>query len=137
MGHYDAPVRNTRQRTYMLKLLQSTKEHPSAQWLYERMKPKFPQLSFSTVYRNLGILEKTGQLQRLACGNAFDRYDGNTTPHSHFYCHQCGSVYDIDLGPIEKAALSEADRCCHAVEGCSVTFYGTCKNCRTANNIKE
>jgi len=121
----------------MLRLLRATDEHPSAQWLYEKMRPKFPRLSFSTVYRNLGILEKTGQLQRLTCGSAFDRYDGNVVPHSHFYCRQCGSLYDIDAGPIEQAAISDASRCRHAVEGCSVTFYGICENCRKANNIKE
>jgi Fur family transcriptional regulator, peroxide stress response regulator len=137
LPHYDAPVRNTRQRKYMLELLKATDAHPSAQWLFEKMKPEFPHLSFSTVYRNLGILEKEGALQRLTCGNAFDRYDGNAAPHSHFFCRRCGAVYDVDLGPVENTALSGVNRCEHSIEGCSVTFYGICENCRKANNIKE
>lgn len=135
MAHYDAPVRNTRQRKYMLELLKSTDAHPSAQWLLKKMKPDFPHLSFSTVYRNLGVLEKEGALQRLTCGNTFDRYDGNTAPHSHFFCRKCGSVYDVDMGPVEKNALLGANRSPHNIEGCSVTFYGICENCRKANNI--
>lgn len=130
----NAAVRNTRQRKYMLELLQSTDSHPSAQWLYERMKPQFPHLSFSTVYRNLGILEREGQLLRLTCGNEFDRYDGNTMPHSHFFCRDCGKVYDVDFGPIERTALEAAQICSHAVEGCNITFYGLCENCRKAND---
>ena len=133
MKHENLPVRNTRQRKYMLELLQSTDSHPNAQWLFERMKPQFPNLSFSTVYRNLGILEREGQLLRLTCGNDFDRYDGNTAPHSHFYCRDCGKVYDVDLGPIERSALEAAQGCMHEVEGCSITFYGFCENCRKAN----
>ena len=114
----------------MLRLLKSTDAHPNAQWLYERMKPEFPRLSFSTVYRNLDILEKEGELQRLTCGNAFDRYDGNTAPHSHFFCRLCGEVYDVDFGSVEQSALEHAQRCAHKVEGCGVTYYGVCENCQ-------
>lgn len=119
----------------MLELLKSTDTHPSAQWLYDSMKAKFPRLSFSTVYRNLGILEKEGELQRLTCGNAFDRYDGNAAPHSHFFCRQCGAVYDVDLGPVEQYALSVKERCAHHIEGCSVTFFGVCENCQGRSSI--
>lgn len=133
VSHYDAPVRNTKQRQYMLTLLKSTDTHPSAQWLFERMKPKFPRLSFSTVYRNLDVLEREGALQRLSCGNAFDRYDCNAAPHSHFFCRLCGNVYDVDLGPVEASAMDRADCCTHRVEGCSVTYYGVCETCRKAD----
>ncbi len=125
-------VRNTQQRKYMLELLRSTNTHPNALWLYEQMKPCFPNLSFSTVYRNLGILEREGELQRLSCGNTFDRYDGNTMPHSHFFCRKCGEVYDVSPGAMVRAALSEIQHCQHSVEGCSVTYYGVCKNCLKA-----
>jgi Fe2+ or Zn2+ uptake regulation protein len=118
----------------MLELLKSTDTHPSAQWLYERMKPVFPRLSFSTVYRNLGILEREGALQRLTCGSAFDRYDGNAAPHSHFSCRRCGSVYDVDFAPAETAAPGGAERSGHRVEGCSVTYYGVCENCQKADH---
>ena len=66
-------IRNTKQRKHLLELLQSTKSHPNAFWLYEKMRPAFPHLSLSTVYRNLGILEDQGLIQRLSCGAAFDR----------------------------------------------------------------
>lgn len=135
--HYDAPVRNTRQRKCMLELLKATDAHPSAQWLYEKMKPEFPRLSFSTVYRNLGVLEREGALQRLTCGNTFDRYDGNAAPHSHFFCRRCGAVYDVDPDPAEDSAPCGAGRSSHSIEGCSVTFFGTCENCLKANIIKE
>ena len=141
MAHYDAPVRNTRQRKYLLRLLMSTDAHPNAQWLFERMKAEFPRLSFSTVYRNLDILEKEGKLQRLTCGNAEGRYDGNAAPHAHFFCRRCGEVYDVDFGPIEQSVMQRVKRCSHNVEGCRVTYYGICKNCLKAknknNHIKE
>ena len=125
--------RNTKQRKCMLELLKSTTSHPNALWLYERMKPQFPNLSLSTVYRNLGILEKQGALQRLACGSSYDRYDGNAEMHSHFHCRACGRVYDIEANEIEKEAIKNAKDGGHLLQGCNVMFYGVCKDCQSMN----
>lgn len=122
-------LRNTKQRKYMLELLRSTDSHPNAFWLFEKMKPQFPRLSLSTVYRNLGILESQGLLQRLSCGATFDRYDGNVAMHSHFYCRECTRVYDINAAELEEKALESADCGGHTLEGCHITFYGVCDQC--------
>jgi len=130
------PLRNTKQRKYMLELLQSTDTHPNAFWLFEKMKPVFPNLSLSTVYRNLSILESQGLLQRLSCGGTFDRYDGNVAMHSHFYCHKCGRVYDLSARTLEDNALASADAGGHKLEGCHITFYGVCDQCLSNNENK-
>ena len=130
----DKPIRNTKQRTYMLELLQSTTSHPNAFWLYERMKPTFPNLSLSTVYRNLGILEQQGLLQRLACGSSYDRYDANTAMHTHFHCRQCGRVYDMDTEDIKNDILNSTKNTDHLLERCNITFYGICNKCKSLNN---
>lgn len=122
-------IRNTRQRRYLLELLKSTKSHPNAFWLYERMLPEFPHLSLSTVYRNLGILENQGLLQRLSCDGTFDRYDGDISLHSHFFCRKCGNVYDIDAKDIEKSASKHMCNEGHHIETCSITYYGVCSDC--------
>lgn len=123
-------IRNTKQRMHMLELLQSTDSHPNALWLYERMQPKFPNLSLSTVYRNLGILEDQGLLQRITCCSEFDRYDAETRDHSHFHCRVCNNVFDVNADDIEKYALTRAKCDGHCFEQCSVTFTGVCKHCR-------
>ena len=127
-------VRNTKQRKYMLELLQSTKSHPNAFWLYEQMRPAFPNLSLSTVYRNLSILETQGMIQRVACGGAFERYDADISMHSHFYCRQCGCVYDISTDGAEKNALQSISNIPHQLDGCHITYYGICENCLHKNN---
>ncbi len=121
--------RNTKQRQCLLDLLHSTISHPNAFWLFDKMKPMFPNLSLSTVYRNLGVLEQQGQIQRITCSNDYDRYDANTAMHSHFYCRECGRVYDIETNSIEKKMLESVDECPHSLEGCHVTFYGVCDKC--------
>lgn len=130
----DKQIRNTKQRTQLLELLRGTKSHPNALWLYEKMKPLFPNLSFSTVYRNLGILEKQGQLLRLPCPS-FDRYDGNTDVHTHFYCRKCERVYDIETG-VEDKVLKSFKEGAHTPEGCNIMFYGICEKCNS-RKLKE
>jgi Fur family peroxide stress response transcriptional regulator len=124
--------RNTKQRKQLLELLRSTKSHPNAFWLFERMEPHFPNLSLSTVYRNLGILENQGKLLRIPCPS-FDRYDGNTAVHTHFYCRACERVYDMDTGGIEAKVLSSIKQSPHSPEGCNIIFYGICENCNKEN----
>ena len=127
-------LRNTKQRQHLLELLSSTQSHPNAFWLYEKMLPKFPNLSLSTVYRNLGILEAQGLIQKLSCGGTFDRYDADISMHSHFYCKRCGHVYDIDVKAVEQSALCNAESGGHSFDGCQITFFGTCEQCRSAHN---
>ena len=122
-------VRNTKQRKHMLELLQSTSAHPNAFWLYERMRPSFPNLSLSTVYRNLSILEAQGMLQRVACGGTFERYDADVSIHSHFYCTQCGCVHDLCTDEAERKALESVASTPHKLEGCHITYYGLCASC--------
>jgi Fur family transcriptional regulator, peroxide stress response regulator len=124
-------IRNTKQRKTLHQLLCSTQSHPNAVWLYDRMKPEFPNLSLSTVYRNLGILEKQGLLLRLPC-LSFDRYDGNTAVHAHFYCRSCENVYDLKWEDVERKVL-ESYRGRHEADGCNIIFYGVCEKCKSKN----
>lgn len=132
MAIHDKAIRNTKQRKQLLELLCSTKSHPNALWLFERMKSDNPSLSLSTVYRNLGILESQGLLLRLPCPS-FDRYDGNTAMHTHFYCRECERLFDVDTQGLEKEALGSLKNSPHSPEGCNIMFYGLCEHCKKNN----
>jgi len=69
------PYRRSRQRERILELLQSTEAHPTASWLYARLRKEFARLSLGTVYRNIGVLIEQGLVSRIAFGSTFDRLD--------------------------------------------------------------
>ena len=50
----------SRQRETILKVLCSTTSHPTAAWIYERVREEIPKVSLGTVYRNLALLEEDG-----------------------------------------------------------------------------
>jgi Fur family peroxide stress response transcriptional regulator len=125
--------KRSRQRDSILSLLHSTKSHPTAAWIYESLKPEMPDLSLGTVYRNLKILELQGKLQVLHSGSGFDRFDGDTRPHYHLLCTQCGAVEDVDL-PVQHELEEKAKALLgHRISGHRLDFFGLCINCAAKN----
>lgn len=90
-------LRKSKQRRRILELLQHTRSHPTANWVYDQLKGEFPSLSLGNVYRNLNILVEQGVVERLDFGSTFDRYEAKIEPHVHFVCDSCGAIHDIDV----------------------------------------
>ena len=46
-------IRYSKKREAILEAIRSTDTHPTADWVYQTLKPTHPDLSLGTVYRNL------------------------------------------------------------------------------------
>ncbi len=124
-----SPYRRSKQRERILELLRSTDTHPTANWLFGKLKKEFPSLSMGTIYRNIGILVQQGLIGRIAFGSTFDRLDANVTDHYHFICEKCNAIFDLKL-PVERGLEKQVP----AAEGFvvhrhAVEFYGLCPKC--------
>ena len=121
--------RRSRQRERMLELLKGTDTHPTANWLYARMRKDFPDLSMGTVYRNLAVLAEQGIVSRIDFGSTFDRFDANTHHHYHFICDVCGAIIDLGL-PVDES-LNERVRAATGLEAKrhDIQFRGVCETC--------
>lgn len=120
----------SRKREAVLAALKGTKVHPTAEWIYQQLKPQYPDLSLGTVYRNLGRFQETGQAVSLGAIGGYERFDGDTSPHAHLVCRRCGAVVDV-YGALPQReqldAVSEKSGC--RVDSASVTFRGFCPEC--------
>ena len=122
--------KRSRQRERILALLQSTGCHPTADWIYERLKSEFPTLSMGTVYRNLNILMDQGLIKKIDFGSTFDRFEANIGPHYHFICERCGSIIDLEL-PVEQSLNERVNRTTpYSVHRHRIEFFGVCDRCR-------
>ena len=119
-----------RKRNAILTYLQQTKEHPSAEMVFQHLKPEIPDLSLGTVYRNLSIFKDKGQIMSLGSVGGVERFDGNITPHVHFICTDCSSVADLPAIAVPEE-LNREVKCQTGgqVAQCQLTFYGQCQNC--------
>ena len=128
--------RNSKQRNAILELLNSTKTHPTASWLYDRLREKHPSLSQGTVYRNLSILAEQSQIQVLRSGSTFDRFDADTSLHYHVICSQCGRVDDIDMQAESDREDTAAKASGYLVQSHRLDFYGICPECQGKNTAQ-
>ncbi len=96
-------IRYSKKREALLHELQETHCHPSAEWLFQRLKPTYPDLSLGTVYRNLAFFQEQGEIRSVGVVNGQERFDADTSNHCHFYCENCGAIEDLHGVALEEA----------------------------------
>ncbi|MDR0646277.1 MAG: transcriptional repressor [Elusimicrobiota bacterium] len=57
-------------------------------------------MSLGTVYRNLNLLAKIGEIKCLKGFDTKEHFDHNTFDHCHIKCSVCGIIEDIMLPKI-------------------------------------
>jgi Fur family peroxide stress response transcriptional regulator len=92
----------TPQRLAICKLLFSSKDHPSADQIYQEVKKQYPTISLATIYFTLDLLKDLGLLQELGFSDRSSRYDPNTSPHINIICPKCGKIYDYEAANVKK-----------------------------------
>lgn len=88
-------LRVTPQRQKVHEVLMEKMDHPTADMVFMRAKSKMPEISMATVYNCLDALVQCGMVRQVTLDRGATRYCPNMQDHSHFYCDECGSVYDI------------------------------------------
>lgn len=126
-----AARKHSKKRDAILECVRSTKEHPTADWVYSRLKATIPDLSLGTVYRNLAAFKQEGIITSVGVVDGMERFDYNTDPHVHFICSHCKAVIDVDDITVPDQ-LSEQVHC-GSVRECSLSFTGICNQCVTAD----
>jgi Fe2+ or Zn2+ uptake regulation protein len=132
-----AGLKLTPQRMAIVKELASDETHPTAQEIFERLKPGLPTMSFATVYNTLGALSSAGLCAAMSLAPGSGRFDPNMTPHHHVVCDVCGAVRDVPAGAaVAEGTLesSAARAVAHVAPGFDVRsveriFRGICAAC--------
>lgn len=118
--------RYSRQRERIYQAVHASREHPSAQMVYDLLREELPRLSLGTVYRNLHQMAQEGMLQELEGPTA--RFDACLAPHAHIRCTCCGRV--MDLSALEEPApVRSAAQAGWQVERYSLMLEGICPAC--------
>lgn len=130
--------KHSRKRDAILECLRSTDAHPSAEWVYSKLKPEIPDLSLGTVYRNLTLFKDEGEILSLGTVQGLERFDGRTDPHVHFVCTQCGRVIDLPGVELPEALIEAAQAAAQApITESRLTFYGPCSHCVKQNQNQD
>jgi Fur family peroxide stress response transcriptional regulator len=94
--------RATPQRIAIAQIVLNSKDHPTAEQVYQAVKKKYPTLSSATMYQTLHLLTEIGMLQELGFSDRGSRYDPNTSPHINIICRNCGKIQDYQAESVKK-----------------------------------
>ncbi|MCX7694638.1 MAG: transcriptional repressor [Caloramator sp.] len=124
----------TPQRYAIYKYLKSTKAHPSAEMIYEALRPDFPTMSLATVYKTVKTLIELGVVQELNVGEDNFRFDANVENHPHIVCTDCGRVDDIEDAVFEHLNKEVENYTNFKIKTHKLYFYGVCPKCQGEQN---
>lgn len=127
-------LRMTNQREMILEELRKSKDHLTADELYERVKKKMPRISLATVYRNLEILSEVGLIGKLEVSGRQKRFDWDVEGHDHVYCVQCHRIDNLKLDRESLGLLPPENVGGYQITGYRLEFSGLCEECRKKNN---
>ncbi|ADU65901.1 transcriptional repressor [Desulfurispirillum indicum] len=125
----DKGMKMTQQRRVILDVLRSTKQHPSAEWIYNQVRKIIPNVSLGTVYRNLNTLQQEGLVLEMNYGKGQSRYDGTVEPHYHVRCIQCGRIDDVEFDTYDHLHDQVESRTGFSISEHRLEFSGICPDC--------
>ncbi|MDY6914328.1 MAG: transcriptional repressor [Planctomycetota bacterium] len=130
-------LRLTRQRRVILGEFRTPGVHLTPDMVYDRVRRKVPNISLSTVYRNLEILSQQGLIKKIGVTGTQQCYDGGLHRHYHVRCTVCGKVSDISakpFGDLDSVARTASN---FKILGHELEFQGLCRKCKNNKNSRN
>lgn len=119
----------TKQREVVLQVIRDSREHLTANEVFDNAKGLLPTISFATVYNSLRFLKDAGHIAEIQFGNGASRFDKMTSRHDHALCNKCGKLVDMELDlPAELVKLA-AEYSQFKPESLELTLRGLCPDC--------
>lgn len=120
--------RQTIQKDLVLQAVLSSCGHPDAEEVYQMIAAKHPNVSRSTVYRNLHNLVDENKIRLVKVLDGAEHFDRTLEWHYHIQCTMCNRVADITLEEHEKESIVDASG--YEVQGKEVVYRGLCPDCQ-------
>jgi len=126
----DQGYRLTPQRLMVLKAIEESPDHVSAEEIHAKARLQYPYLNISTVYRTLDLLKEKGLVAETDLGGGrFLYHPVGKAQHHHLVCRKCGSVRDIDIDALDELRKELKNRYGFNAELGHIAIFGTCAAC--------
>jgi Fe2+ or Zn2+ uptake regulation protein len=118
--------RFTPQRQHVYEVLQRKRDHPTAEEVFIRAKRDMPDISMATVYNCLDALVQCGLVRQVQLERGATRFCSNMQEHCHYYCAECGAVFDVLL-PARAPAVPRPRG--FRIDHYEIAVHGICSEC--------
>lgn len=118
----------TKQREVILRIIQSSGQHLTAEQIFLAAKQELPSLAIGTVYNNLNALCADGTITRVQISRQPDHFDRAPIErlHHHMVCDRCGRIEDLKLDDLQSYLQKHCGAKINSVE---LTVHCTCDEC--------
>lgn len=120
----------TPQRLAVLSILESRRDHPTAEQIYHEVRRGLPAISFNTVYKTLEVFCQKGLVIKVNPLHEVARYDVETDHHAHLICRKCHFIVDLHDEVAPAPSLPEEAQAGFRLERHSLIFWGLCPQCQ-------
>ena len=125
-----AGLKITPQRLAVYRELIKSKNHPSADMLYQKVKKTHPNISLDTVNRTLLTLNDIGSAFIVEGSGDVKRFDGGLETHQHFKCIRCKRIIDFHHELFDNIEVPSGVRRKFTVLKKTVYLEGLCDLCK-------
>ncbi len=129
--------RRSKQRDAVLQAVRGFNDHPDVKAVYNAARREIPRISLATVYRNLAVLARQGDISEVRIGSDQTRFDNNLDDHGHLICRCCGSIIDVDTRHLEDKVRRSYGDVGYENLTVNIDIYGVCPTCGAADAKKD
>ena len=122
--------RLTPQRMMVLSALAEQESHVTAETILELVRPEYPYINLSTIYRTLDLLVELSLVAETDLGGGVRQFELlGARPHHHLICQRCGGT--IEIGDETLQPLRERLQTHYGFEARMDHFaiFGVCRQC--------
>ena len=123
----DSGLRTTPQREVVYQVILDKRDHPTAEEVFERVKPFLPGISLATVYNCLDALVQCGLIKQVNFVREPTRYCPNLHEHAHFHDDSTGDIHDLEIPSDLIVRLREVLPAGFAAVNIDLSYRGTIK----------
>lgn len=130
----DCGIGITKPRVAILEYLMKQCTHPTVDDIYQALVSEVPTLSRTTVYNVVKLFAEHGLVNTLGIDDRNVCVDGDTTPHGHFFCKECGRIIDV---PLTELSAGGFDCDGNMVTEVHLYYKGVCSECMSKRETDE
>src|SRR5450756_3202930 len=125
-------LKQTEQRSAILRTFLETREHLSIDELHRLVKKTDPRIGVTTVYRTLKLLAGCGLASEVAFHDGIARYEHqyNRRSHHHMVCTECGASVEFFSRDIERIEQEIGRKNKYLPTRHTFQIYGVCERCQ-------
>lgn len=122
----------TSQRLAIYRALSKSFDHPSTDGIFQKIKKRFPSISFDTVNRTLLTFSDKGLARIVEGSDDVRRFDPDMGLHHHLHCIKCHNIIDFRNKSFDKIKIPEKLAKGFKAISKKVVLEGLCKKCKSS-----